>query len=43
MIDGRAGPFTEIQAGSYVFMDAEYQAIDYEDGEEWPIESAARS
>jgi D-serine deaminase-like pyridoxal phosphate-dependent protein len=37
-IDGRAGPFTEIQAGSYVFMDAEYNAIAYEADEPWPFE-----
>jgi D-serine deaminase-like pyridoxal phosphate-dependent protein len=37
-IDGRAGPFTEIQAGPYVFMDAEYKAIAYEGNEAWPFE-----
>lgn len=37
-IDGRSGPFTEIQAGSYVFMDAEYNAIAYEANESWPFE-----
>ncbi len=40
MIDGRAGPFTEIQAGSYVFMDAEYEAIRYGDGQSWPFDCA---
>ena len=39
-IDGNEGPFTEIQAGSYVFMDAEYQEITYEDGRDWPFENA---
>ncbi|MGS1095298.1 DSD1 family PLP-dependent enzyme [Aquamicrobium terrae] len=39
-IDGIEGPFTEIQAGSYVFMDAEYQDITYEDGSDWPFENA---
>jgi D-serine deaminase-like pyridoxal phosphate-dependent protein len=37
-IDGRAGPFTEIQAGSYVFMDAEYKAIAFETNNSWPFE-----
>ncbi len=40
MIDGRSGPFTEIQAGSYVFMDAEYESISYGGGQTWPFESA---
>lgn len=39
-IDSAEGPFTEIQAGSYVFMDAEYQDITYEDGNDWPFENA---
>lgn len=39
-IDSKDGPFTEIQAGSYVFMDAEYQDITYEDGSEWPFRNA---
>ncbi len=38
-IDGRAGPFTEIQAGSYVLMDAEYNAIAYDEAHKtWPFE-----
>jgi D-serine deaminase-like pyridoxal phosphate-dependent protein len=37
-IDAHSGPFTEIQAGSYVFMDAEYQTITYEEGKDWPFE-----
>jgi D-serine deaminase-like pyridoxal phosphate-dependent protein len=37
-IDGRSGPFTEIQAGSYVFMDADYEAVNYGEGKEWPFE-----
>lgn len=39
-IDGREGPFTEIQAGSYVFMDAEYRDIDYGDARGWPFDDA---
>lgn len=39
-IDGPSGPFTEIQAGSYIFMDAEYQGIEYGDGKDWPFENA---
>jgi D-serine deaminase-like pyridoxal phosphate-dependent protein len=37
-IDGAAGIFTEIQAGSYVFMDAEYNSVNYQTGEAWPFE-----
>lgn len=37
-IDARMGPFTEIQAGSYVFMDADYNAIAYEADKSWPFE-----
>lgn len=40
MIDGRAGPLSEIQAGSYIFMDAEYEAISYGEGQVWPYECA---
>lgn len=36
-IDSAEGPFTEIQAGSYVFMDAEYRDIVYEQGRDWPF------
>ena len=39
-IDAREGPFTEIQAGSYVFMDAEYETVIYESGKAWPFENA---
>tara|TARA_R110002051_G_scaffold36358_2_gene79116 strand:- start:24570 stop:25703 length:1134 start_codon:yes stop_codon:yes gene_type:complete len=39
-IDGREGPFTEIQAGSYIFMDAEYETVIYESGKAWPFENA---
>src|SRR5208283_338552 len=35
-LDGSSGVFTEIQAGSYIFMDAEYAAINYEGGA-WPF------
>ncbi len=36
-LDGKAGVFTEIQAGSYIFMDAEYAGISYEGGA-WPFD-----
>jgi D-serine deaminase-like pyridoxal phosphate-dependent protein len=39
-IDGHNGPFTEIQAGSYVFMDAEYNAIEYDGLSAWPFETS---
>jgi len=39
-IDARSSPFTEIQAGSYVFMDAEYQTVTYEEGRDWPFENS---
>lgn len=39
-IDGQEGPFTEIQAGSYVFMDAEYRDIEYGDTQDWPFHDA---
>lgn len=35
-LDGSSGVFTEIQAGSYIFMDAEYATINYEGGD-WPF------
>ncbi|MFN7023378.1 MAG: DSD1 family PLP-dependent enzyme [Pseudorhizobium sp.] len=38
--DVREGPFTEIQAGSYIFMDAEYETVVYESGKAWPFETA---
>ena len=40
MIDGRAGSLMEIQAGSYIFMDGEYEAIAYGKGQVWPYECA---
>lgn len=39
-IDTRSGPFTEIQAGSYVFMDAEYNEICCKDNQDWPFKNA---
>lgn len=39
-IDGAEGPFTEIQAGSYVFMDAEYRDVEYGNASDWPFEHA---
>ncbi|MCF6371198.1 DSD1 family PLP-dependent enzyme [Rhizobium halophilum] len=39
-IDAREGPFTEIQAGSYIFMDAEYETVIYRSGTAWPFENA---
>lgn len=39
-IDGRHGPFTENQSGSYVFMDADYRAVAFEEGRDWPFETA---
>jgi 3-hydroxy-D-aspartate aldolase len=38
--DLASGVFTEIQAGSYAVMDAEYGACDAPDGGEWPFEPA---
>ncbi len=35
MIDAKEGPFTEIQAGSYIFMDAEYRDIECSDHQSW--------
>ncbi|MFC5990406.1 DSD1 family PLP-dependent enzyme [Limoniibacter endophyticus] len=40
LIDAQEGPFTEIQAGSYIFMDAEYQTVIYAEGEKWPFDNA---
>lgn len=37
-IDGREGPFSEVQAGSYIFMDAEYRDVCFEEGSDWPFE-----
>jgi D-serine deaminase-like pyridoxal phosphate-dependent protein len=38
IIDSAQGPFTEIQAGSYIFMDAEYNAVSYKPNEGWPFD-----
>ncbi len=38
--DLASGVFTEIQAGSYAVMDAEYGACEAPDGGEWPFEPA---
>ena len=35
MIDAKEGPFTEIQAGSYIFMDAEYRDIECSAHQQW--------
>jgi len=36
--DMKEGPFTEIQAGSYIFMDAEYEQVAFaEDAPAWPF------
>lgn len=40
IIDIKEGPFTEIQAGSYIFMDAEYHDIDYTDQQPWVFHHA---
>lgn len=39
-IDSTTGPFTELQAGSYVFMDAEYETIVYRENAGWPFGNA---
>ena len=39
-IDGEAGPFTELQVGSYIFMDADYSAVEYAPGQNWPFRFA---
>ncbi|RUZ72654.1 DSD1 family PLP-dependent enzyme [Mesorhizobium sp. M7A.F.Ca.US.006.01.1.1] len=36
--DGSSGPFTEIQAGSYPLMDADYERIEYRPGQQWPFD-----
>lgn len=38
--DAAAGVFTEMQPGSYVFMDAEYAQVLAEDGQDTPFETA---
>jgi D-serine deaminase-like pyridoxal phosphate-dependent protein len=40
MIDGALGVFTELQVGSYVFMDRQYSDCDLADGAEPPFETA---
>ena len=37
LIDGTSGTFTELQAGSYIFMDAEYSDIEYKSSATWPF------
>ena len=37
-IDGLGGPFTEIQAGSYPLMDADYNAVAFRDDAPWPFD-----
>jgi D-serine deaminase-like pyridoxal phosphate-dependent protein len=39
-IDGRSGVFTELQVGSYVFMDADYAKVELDDGASSPFEPA---
>lgn len=39
-IDSRATPFTELQAGSYVFLDEDYGAVAAIDPEKWPFSVA---
>lgn len=39
-IDGAGDWFTEIQAGSYPLMDADYGAISYKEGENWPFKAS---
>lgn len=39
-IDTQEGPFTEIQAGSYIFMDAEYNDVGNQDNLKWPFEQS---
>jgi len=39
-IDGAGDWFTEIQAGSYPLMDADYGAVAYREGEGWPFHPA---
>jgi D-serine deaminase-like pyridoxal phosphate-dependent protein len=40
LMDGTSGTFTELQAGSYIFMDAEYSDIEYEPAAAWPFRIA---
>ncbi len=40
--DAGAAVFTELQAGSYVFMDVEYGDTDPPDGESWPFATSLR-
>ncbi|MEQ8347760.1 MAG: alanine racemase [Sneathiellaceae bacterium] len=35
--DSRKGPYTELQVGSYVFMDADYGRVRQPDGAAWPF------
>jgi D-serine deaminase-like pyridoxal phosphate-dependent protein len=39
-IDGPGGVFTELQVGSYIFMDAEYAGVELDDGKHNPFEPA---
>ena len=39
-IDGETGPFTELQVGSYIFMDADYADVEYEPDRTWPFRFA---
>lgn len=39
-IDPEAGVFTELQVGSYVFMDQQYLAVARPDGQPWPFQPA---
>ncbi|NVO15209.1 MAG: DSD1 family PLP-dependent enzyme [Rhodoplanes sp.] len=39
-INAGGGPFTELQAGSYTVMDAEYGDVEYAPGEAWPFRQA---
>ena len=39
-IDGMGGVFTELQVGSYVFMDADYAKVELDDGASGPFEPA---
>ncbi|MDC7787916.1 DSD1 family PLP-dependent enzyme [Rhodoplanes sp. TEM] len=39
-MNASGSPFTELQAGSYIVMDAEYGGIEYAPGEAWPFRPA---
>lgn len=39
-IDGAGDWFTEIQAGSYPLMDADYGAVSYKESEDWPFRAS---